>query len=459
MREDAHRAPRPLTGGAVMSGASRTVVAVTGAAATIMVARLLGPAGAGGFAIAQTLMLVLMVGVTLGLEHGIVYYVSRGHWSARRANRSAQRMAAISGLAGAAAGVAGRLLIPSAFGGLSLASVMVVAGALPFALSWLYFSYVALAGDRYEGFALPPVLQSALALILIAALGAIFGLSGAVAGFALAHLLTALAAAIAARRALPASARVPDAPPATGALRRAISFGIKGYSANALQLINYRLDLFILSSVAGAAAVGHYAVAVAVTGVLWLMPQALSDVVFARVASLSSATGEQSARSLEFVEAKSLRHAVTVVVLGAAVLAGALLLLVVPIYGAAFRPAITLGLILLPGVALLGVANTMAATIVGRGHPGYLLATTLVTMPLTVALYLVLIPDLHATGAAIASSISYTCSFVLTAVAYRRVVGRSLSMRLVPTRSELEDYLALPPAIRRWIADLSLFAR
>jgi O-antigen/teichoic acid export membrane protein len=194
-------------------------------------------------------------------------------------------------------------------------------------------------------------------------------------------------------------------------------------------------------------------VAVAVTGVLWLLPQALSDVLFPRIAALATRSDAASSRTLEFVETKSMRHTVLVVAAGACGLAAALVFLVVPVYGAAFRPAVGLGLILLPGVALIGLTNPMAATLVGRGHPGYALATAAVVTPLTVLLYVLLIPSLHGTGAALASTVSYASSFVLIAVLYRRVTGRRVRDWLLPTRSELEDYRALVPAIREWMAN------
>ena len=100
-------------------------------------------------------------------------------------------------------------------------------------------------------------------------------------------------------------------------------------------LLSTRVDLLFLSAVASTAAVGHYAVAIAVTAVLWLVPSALSDVLFPRIAALS-ASGEREFRA--FVEDKSVRHTVLLVVLALPVLIGPLLLLVVPIYGAAFRP-------------------------------------------------------------------------------------------------------------------------
>jgi len=79
-----------------MSGASRITVAATGALTTIVVARLLGPDGAGGFAIALTLVMLMQTVATLGVEHGIAYYVSSGRWSPREALGAARRVALAS---------------------------------------------------------------------------------------------------------------------------------------------------------------------------------------------------------------------------------------------------------------------------------------------------------------------------------------------------------------------------
>lgn len=431
-----------------MSGASRMTVAATGAATTIFVARLLGPDGAGGYAVAQSLIALLTVATTLGVEHGIAYYVSARRWGARDAQRAAQRVALVTGVLGAGAGALARILVPSAFADLALIPTLAAAAALPFALSWFYFTYVALAVDRYEAYVLPPAAQSMTALVLVTTLGAAFGLSGAVIGFALAHALTAAAVLLLARRTTSrADARLVR--PLERPLRSAIRFGIKGYAANALQMLNYRLDVFVLAAVASAADVGHYSVAIAVTSVMWLLPAALGDVLFPRVAALS-ARGKNSDEMRAFVEAKSMRHTVVITGVSTAILALALLLLVVPVYGPAFRPAIDLGLILLPGVALVALVAPLSAMIVGRGRPGYSLVTALVTTPLTIALYLLLIPPLDATGAALASTISYGCNFILALFFYRRITGTAVLPLLIPTRSEIADYVALAPTLVSW---------
>jgi O-antigen/teichoic acid export membrane protein len=424
-----------------MTGASRAAAAAAAAATGVFVARLLGPGGAGKYAIAQTLTALLTVASTLGVEHGIAYYVSSGRWRTREAHRSAQRVALVSGLVGAGLGILARIAIPSAFGGLSLASTTIAAFALPFALSWYYATFVALAVEDYETFVLPPALQASLMLGLVVVLGAVYGLAGAVVGLALSHALTAAATMFFSRRMLASGGAARPAEP--GTLRRAIKFGVKGYAANALQFINYRLDLFILASVAASADVGHYAVAVAATGVMWLLPQAISEVLFPRVAALSASEASDSDSMRALAEAKSLRHTTLIVMVTTAVLALAIVFLIVPVYGAAFHPAIALALILLPGVAVLGLASPMAATIVGRGHPGYSLVITLIVTPLTIVLYVLLIPGLHATGAALGSSISYALSFVLVVAFYARVTGAPVLRNMVPTRAELEDYRIL----------------
>lgn len=437
--------PRPLTGGAVMAGASRITVAVTGALATVLIARLLGPSGSGGYVLAQSILLVLTTATTLGVEHGIAYFISTGDWAPANAYAAAMRMSLTTGVAGALLGMVVRLAFPHAFAELSVGLTAVVMAALPFALMLFYVPYVALATDHYEAYVVPPALQSALALILAGAGAIVRDLEGAVVGLALSYALTGVGVAVWAGRRFGRRVGHDE-----GQLRRAISFGIRGYAANALQMLNYRADLFVLSAVAAAAAVGQYSVAIAVTSVLVLAPQAVSEVLFPRVARLSAGSGEGAAAHRDMVELKGLRHVTLAVVVMVVVLALALLLLVTPIYGEAFRPAIALGLILLPGVGLNAISGVLAATVVGRGKPVYSLYAVLLSTPPTLVMYAVLIPWLGAKGAALASSVSYAMTFAAIAVLYMRLTRRSLLRSLVPTRSEWHDLRALSANALRW---------
>src|SRR5438128_2029192 len=135
--------PRPLRGGAVMGAAGRIGIAVTGALTTIAIARLLGPSGAGGYFVGQSVILLLTAATTFGVEHGILYFVSSGAWGPRAAYGAALKLAGLLGVAGASVAVGVRLLVPSAFAGLSVWLTAVVVASLPFVLAWYYATYVA----------------------------------------------------------------------------------------------------------------------------------------------------------------------------------------------------------------------------------------------------------------------------------------------------------------------------
>lgn len=436
---------RPVTGGMVVAAGSRVAVAITGAGATVAVARLLGPAGSGAFAVGQTVLIIATTLATFGMDHGILYFVSSGAWDAAEAHRTSQRLAFGLGLAGAGVLMLIRVAIPAAFHGLSIWTSLMLAAAVPFALSWLYTSIISLGTDDYEGYVLPPAVQSVAALALVAGLAAWRAVTGAVAGLTVAHVITSLLALDRRRRlgrrvgaAVHEAGRSPQSrqSPAAQALR----FGLKGYTANALQFLNLRLDLLILNALVRTADVGHYAVAVSVTSVMWLLPWALSDILLPRVAALANGTGEDM--TLEMVEVKSLRHNAMITLCMSVLLAAVLLWLIGPIYGSRFDAAIDLGLILLPGVALLALAAPMTATITGRGQPGLLLVSSLIVTPITIGLYAGLIPALGATGAALASTASYAATFIISATLYGRVTGRSV-WAMIPSRSELVDYRML----------------
>ncbi len=430
--------PRPLRSGAVLMSVAQVVTALSGFATTVVVARVLGADGLGAYTVALSLLLVLGVVASLGLENGIAWSVAAGRWPPRAALRQTQALALGLGLAGMVVALVARLLVPSAFAGMSVALVAVAAGGLPFLISWQYSRWLAVALDRYEAFVVPPALVSVLALVLCAAGALLDDETGMIVGLLVAYVLTAVAALVDGWRSVPREA----VPVGTGPLREATWFGVRANAATALQFLNYRVDLFVLSAVATTSDLGLYATAVSVTSVMFLAPQTLAQIVFPRVAALS-AGGASDLEHRAMVEAKSLRHVSLITLVSVPAVAVAMAVAIPLLYGSDFDEAIGLGLVLLPGCALFGIASVLAATINGRGFPGYSLRAAAISTPIALALYAVLIPLLDEWGAAIASTVSYAINFAVTAAYYRRATGDRVAPLLVPTREELHDLRAL----------------
>jgi O-antigen/teichoic acid export membrane protein len=138
-----------------------------------------------------------------------------------------------------------------------------------------------------------------------------------------------------------------------------------------------------------------------------------------------------------------------IVVLAVSVVLAGLLLAIPVIYGAKFEESTTLGFLLLPGVCALGISGVLTANVTGRGRPEYELYTALLSTPVTVVAYLVLIPSMGAVGAALASTGCYVVTLAITYTFFRKVTGLSGLSPFVPTRVELSDWTHLAGDVKR----------
>jgi O-antigen/teichoic acid export membrane protein len=426
---------RALGSGAMLASAAQVATALALGLTSVFVARLLGPDGTGAYGVVSSGLVLLITMGSLGLGVGITYSVSHGRWPAGDALRQSQLVALALGLVVSAVGFGLAVLLDdSVLEEVPLGTAAIAVAAVPFALSWTYSWSVALGADRYEWYAVAYAGQAVLVLVLVAALGGAFGLEGAIAGLAAAYAIAAVAQLVVGARLLPAGEHLLRS--AAARIRGAASFGLRAYMSNSVTYLALRADLFILSAYASAASVGHYAIALALTELVLLLPRSLAAVALPRVAALDASAEAEYQR---LVMVKSIRHSVLV-----AVAAGLLLAAVTPlipvIYGSDFSETIGLTLLLIPGAAALGAAAAFSSATTGKGKPEYsLYASMIVTVP-SVALYLIVIPEHGATGAAIASSVSYFALAVAALLFFRRATGVRDLRGLLPRRDDLADY-------------------
>jgi O-antigen/teichoic acid export membrane protein len=440
---------RHMGAGAALSVFVQGGPLVAGGVLSIVLARTIGPSGNGKFALLVTLTGITALVVSIGLTAGITYEVSRRKWSVRRVFRASYEAAAVLGLFGLLAGLGVfALLHDSVFRGLSIWLAVVALSSLPPVLAYQYADAILLARERYEGYAALEISHSATLLLVGAGLAIPFGVAGAVIGLPAAALVGAAAGVVLLVRELGRDTVVDHG----DSLSRAIRFGVQSWGANLLQQINYRFDVIILGGFASAGAVGVYSVALTLTGVAWVLPQALQTVLFPRAASLDESTlvGDISAEESDASLAKAVRHGV-LLTLPAALSISALLLVAVPLlYGNKFADTTKLGFVLLPGVLLLGVAKIMSSAIVGRGYPRYSLYVGLISLFPTLALYFTLIPAFDAWGAAIASSVSYGLTALVTFGFFLRVTRIRVREALLPRSEDVADYRGLMRLARSW---------
>jgi len=440
---------RHLGGGAALSVVVQGGPLVAGGVLSIVLARTIGPSGTGHFALLLTLTGIAAMFASLGLTAGITYEVSRRRWSVRHAFRTTYFVAALLGAVGFLGGLGVFLLTEeSVFAGIGVGVAILALASLPPLLAYQYSNAIVLARERYESYAVLELGHSATLLLIGAGLAIPFGLTGAVIGLLAAAVVGAVIGVV----VLVREERRDSVGVRGGSLFRALRFGLQSWGANLLQQINYRFDILILGGFASAQAVGVYSVALTLTSVAWVMPQGLGTVLFPRVASLdeSALTGAITTDESDAALAKASRHGV-LLTLPAALLISALLLIAVPLlYGSKFSETTKLGFILLPGVLLLGIAKVLSSAIAGRGHPRYTLYISMISVPITLALYFSLIPAFDEWGAALASSISYALAALLAVVYFRHATKISLRDAFVPRAEDIADYGGLARLARTW---------
>ena len=71
-------------------------------------------------------------------------------------------------------------------------------------------------------------------------------------------------------------------------LKESLVFGLKGHASNILTFLSYRVDVFLIAYFIDDVSVGIYSIAVLLVERVWLIPQAVSSVLFARISNLKT---------------------------------------------------------------------------------------------------------------------------------------------------------------------------
>ena len=188
-------------------------------------------------------------------------------------------------------------------------------------------------------------------------------------------------------------------------LRSFLNFGIRGYAANLMMFLNYRLDALIVNGLSGVVSLGYYSVATAMAETLWYGANGFALVMFPHVSSLERKEADR-------ITPVVCRNTVFMTLLGAVAMFAISRQLIQFVFGSGMIPALHPLWLLLPGIVTLSAAKVISSYLGGIGKPIYSTYIAAVTVTLTVGLDVLLIPRYGISGAAAASSIVYTCTAI-----------------------------------------------
>lgn len=396
----------------------------------VLASRALGSDGRGVTALYQSAVNLGFAFFNFGIGTAIVYFVGRREMTPRAAMEAALSLTlAALGLTAIAVGV----LVPLAGSRLSGDGIpyWLALVAIPAVVQGRAIDGVLRAEGRFGAMNLLEVMHP---IVLLAGIAVLYGageltVSRTITLWSLSFVVpVAFGYAVVGRDAWPR--RIPG----LSQLSKPVRFGMQGQLGNLIQLLNYRLDAYLILLFVDTAGVGLYATGVTLSEGLWFIANSVSIVL---LTNLTRGTEQQAGEVTPVV----CRNTLLATAL-AAFAAGAASFVVIPeLFGSDFDGAIRPFLWLLPGTVALSGTKVLAAYVFSRGKPLVNAWIALATLIATVALDLALIPSLGVTGAAIGASVAYCLSLTLTSLAYRQLSGLSIADALLPRFSDAVLYV------------------
>jgi O-antigen/teichoic acid export membrane protein len=197
-------------------------------------------------------------------------------------------------------------------------------------------------------------------------------------------------------------------------IRKMLSLGLVYALALLIINLNYKIDIILLDNLSTSFETGIYSKGVSITEYLWQIPMLLSTVVFAR----SAVSKDDKAFSVKV--AQLLRLSFLAIGLAALVLFLLSKFIIILMYGESFSGSVMVLNILLPGVLLLTIFKVINMDLSGKGKPWVSLKAMIPALIINVILNVIFIPKYGATGAALASTISYSIAAILFIFLYSK---------------------------------------
>lgn len=201
-----------------------------------------------------------------------------------------------------------------------------------------------------------------------------------------------------------------------GTVKQLLSFGWKTQLSNVTAFVNQRIDQLLLSLFIPPHDLGLYVVAVTVTSGMGIFPAAAGTVTFASGASMKP---QDAARII----ARSLQASLLWLGAGATVLFVLVPWAIPWVFGRPFAGSVLACRVLLPGTVALGLNQVLydgARALNQPALPSYSEGSSLI---ITAGCLYLLVPRVGFLGAAIASTLAYTASFMVTLVLFNRRTG------------------------------------
>jgi len=363
----------------------------------LILARTLGPEGRGRFAVIVLWPTMLAMFSELGLDFSLAYFAGKspesipGLWTLAWV---------VSLVIGGVVGLAGAVILPSqlALSGMALVALQWNLITVPILLLTGYLGYLLLGAGYLVEFNLIRACSAicyALGVIGVAVISV-----PNIIAFTVVYILAQFASCVLAiilcvSRLHPVWSWQPQL------TKPLFNYGLKTYTSGLMAQANLRIDQLVMTVVIAPIQLGLYVVAVAISGLVSPVYNAIAIVVLPRVTRASSRLlgGKEAIRHLQFIFFGGVPLTVALCI--------ATPWLLPLLFGNDYQLSILPAQILLVAAFFQGCVITLGNSLRGLGYPGKTAISEGIGLLATIALLFILLPIWGILGAAVASLVAY----------------------------------------------------
>ena len=399
---------------------------IIGFVGSIVVSRTVGPEGRGLYYLPMVAATTVAVFAKLGLQNANVYLLGTRGISVDRLTGQNGLVAWVMGSIGVLALLQASWVLPSVFGQTPPTLLLLAALTIPFSVYQMFsnglLNLLGVVTWQFRASLISGVVQ----LVVLVTLG----LSG--------HLNPVSVVAVALMTQIFGwwlTQLAFDAPNMfrvrfdIALLRETLSNSLILHLGMVLYYLHLRLDTFMVQAMAGSATLGQYSVAVMFAETMLMASDSLA------VSILPRQVGDNLRDSALLAMRGSRMNVLISLVLGLG-LAVTGYWVIRLFYGSAFTPSFLPLIALLPGMTALGVQRCTGGPVLRVGAPWKFAAIYGVSVLCNVGLNLLLIPALGITGAALASSVSYSIEALLFLAWVAQISGARITEGLIPNKAD-----------------------
>lgn len=366
----------------------------------------------------------------LSVTSAVIYYVARN--SIRNTGRTIGRLSASIAAAIVVIGAATLLFLRGSSFFASTPGQFLVAIVIYGVLSFLFniCTSILRGENKFKSYNLvnlvQRILMAALAVVVFLRPNAVFWVWGAVA-VSFATLLLALWGVVRWNGPKPEPAPENDLPVGTGDMVR---YSLKSHVSNVMTYLNTNLGSYIVQWVSPLADYSVYNTAVTMMQQVWLLPDAVSQVILSRISGMTELKDKVR---LTLLSSKVVTYITTVGAIALYWAAKLLVPIIFPMYLGSLGPLAYLMI----GSVFISYSKVLGNSIAGYGRPELNIIPTVLGIAANIGFSLVLLPLMGTDGIALATSISLTAQSVTCIAIFCRFSHTPFYRLIIPDKEEL----------------------